>query len=57
MSLYGNNETLLKQVGERAQSGETVASVGSTGGALESGVYFELRYEGKPFDPMKWVAR
>ena len=57
MSLYGNNESLLKQVGERAQSGETVASVGSSGGALESGVYFELRLEGKPFDPMKWVAR
>ena len=57
MSLYGNNESLLKQVGERAQSGETIASVGSTGGALESGVYFEMRYEGKPFDPMNWVAR
>ena len=57
MSLYGGNESLLKQVGEKAQSGETVASVGSTGGALESGVYFELRHEGKPFDPMKWVAR
>lgn len=57
MSLYGNNESLLKQVGEKAQSGETVASVGSSGGALESGVYFELRYEGKPFDPMNWVAR
>ena len=57
MSLYGNNESLLKQVGEKTLSGETVASVGSTGGALESGVYFELRHEGKPFDPMKWVAR
>ena len=57
MSLYGNNESLLKQVGDRAQSGEKVASVGSSGGALESGVYFELRHEGKPFDPMKWVAR
>lgn len=57
MSLYGNNESLLKQVGEKAQSGETVASVGSSGGAPESGVYFELRYEGKPFDPMNWVAR
>ena len=57
MSLYGNNESLLKQVGDKAQSGETVASVGSSGGALESGVYFELRHEGKPFDPMKWVAR
>jgi septal ring factor EnvC (AmiA/AmiB activator) len=57
MSLYGNNESLLKQVGDKAQSGETIASVGSTGGALESGVYFELRHEGKPFDPMKWVGR
>ncbi|MEQ1517778.1 MAG: peptidoglycan DD-metalloendopeptidase family protein [Usitatibacteraceae bacterium] len=57
MSLYGNNESLLKQVGERALSGESVASVGSSGGALESGVYFELRHEGKPFDPMNWVAR
>jgi murein hydrolase activator len=57
MSLYGNNESLLKQVGEKTQSGETVASVGSSGGALESGVYFELRHEGKPFDPMKWVGR
>ncbi len=57
MSLYGNNESLLKSVGENTQSGESIASVGSTGGALESGVYFELRHEGKPFDPMKWIGR
>ena len=57
MSLYGNNESLLKHVGDAAQSGETVASVGSSGGALQSGVYFELRHEGKPFDPMKWVGK
>ncbi len=57
MSLYGNNESLLKQVGDSTQSGETVASVGSSGGALQSGVYFELRHEGKPFDPMKWVGK
>lgn len=57
MSLYGNNESLLKSVGEKTQAGENIASVGSTGGALESGVYFELRHEGKPFDPMKWIGR
>jgi septal ring factor EnvC (AmiA/AmiB activator) len=57
MSVYGNNESLLKQVGDSTRSGETVASVGSSGGASESGVYFELRHEGKPFDPMKWVAK
>jgi murein hydrolase activator len=57
MSLYGNNESLLKSVGENTRAGENIASVGSTGGALESGVYFELRHEGKPFDPMKWIGR
>ena len=57
MSLYGNNESLLKSVGENTRAGENIASVGSTGGALESGVYFELRHEGKPFDPMKWIRR
>jgi septal ring factor EnvC (AmiA/AmiB activator) len=57
MSLYGNNESILKQVGEVIQSGETVAAVGDSGGAGESGLYFELRHKGKPFDPMRWVGK
>jgi murein hydrolase activator len=57
MSVYGNNESLLKNVGDKVTSGENVATAGSTGGALETGVYFELRHEGKPFDPMRWVRR
>jgi murein hydrolase activator len=57
LSLYGHNETLDKQVGDRVSAGEPIASVGSTGGAEESGVYFELRQDGKPFDPMRWVGR
>ena len=57
LSLYGHNESLAKQVGENTSAGEPIASVGSTGGALESGVYFELRHQGKPFDPMRWVGR
>jgi len=56
-SLYGYNESVVKQVGDTVKSGDTVASVGDTGGAGESGLYFELRHEGKPFDPMKWVGR
>ena len=57
MSVYGNNEALLKQAGEMVQGGETVASVGNSGGNPESGLYFELRHRGKAFDPMKWLAR
>ncbi|BCK88587.1 murein hydrolase activator EnvC [Sideroxyarcus emersonii] len=55
MSLYGNNETLYKQVGDSLHSGDVIATVGSSGGNQDSGLYFELRFEGKPFDPGKWV--
>ena len=57
MSLYGNNESILKQVGESIQSGEAVAAVGDSGGAGESGLYFELRHKGKTFDPLRWVEK
>ena len=57
LSLYGHNESVTKHVGEITSAGEAIASVGSTGGAADSGVYFELRQDGKPFDPMRWVGR
>lgn len=56
MSLYGNNETLYKQVGDAIHGGDTIAAVGNSGGNPESGLYFELRYQGKPFDPLTWVT-
>jgi septal ring factor EnvC (AmiA/AmiB activator) len=56
MSLYGNNESLLKQVGEEANAGDAVAATGNSGGNPDSGLYFELRYQGKPFDPIPWVT-
>lgn len=55
MSLYGNNETIYKQVGDSVHSGDTIASVGNSGGNPDHGLYFELRHQGKPFDPLKWV--
>jgi septal ring factor EnvC (AmiA/AmiB activator) len=55
MSLYGYNETLLKRVGDDISGGDAVATVGNSGGGTESGLYFELRHQGKPFDPMGWI--
>ena len=55
LSIYGNNEALLKQVGDNVRGGDTVASVGNSGGNPESGLYFELRHRGQPLDPLKWV--
>ncbi|HEX4331207.1 MAG TPA: peptidoglycan DD-metalloendopeptidase family protein [Usitatibacter sp.] len=56
MSLYANNEGLLRTVGESVRSGDPIARVGASDVAAESGLYFELRRDGKPFDPLGWVA-
>jgi septal ring factor EnvC (AmiA/AmiB activator) len=55
MSLYGNNATLHKQVGNIIRGGDTIATIGNSGGNVDSGLYFELRYKGKPFDPLTWI--
>jgi len=57
MSLYGNNETLYKQVGDLLRGGDTIAAVGNSGGNEDYGVYFELRHKGEPMDPISWVTR
>ena len=54
LSVYGNNEALLKQPGDSVAAGEPIATVGSTGGSAETGLYFELRHLGKAFDPLQW---
>ena len=55
MSIYGNNQALLKQAGDQVGSGEVIASVGNSGGNEQSGLYFELRYKGRAFDPLRWI--
>ncbi|MBT9516131.1 MAG: peptidoglycan DD-metalloendopeptidase family protein [Methyloversatilis discipulorum] len=57
LSVYGNNEAVLKSVGAAVRAGEVIASIGASGGASESGLYFELRHQGQALDPLKWVAR
>ena len=56
LTIYGSNESVFKAVGDQVQTGDVVATVGATGGSTESGLYFEIRRQGKPFDPLKWVS-
>ncbi|MBV8122557.1 MAG: peptidoglycan DD-metalloendopeptidase family protein, partial [Paucibacter sp.] len=55
MSIYGNNQSLLKRAGDIVKAGDAIASAGNSGGNEESGLYFELRHQGRPFDPVGWV--
>jgi len=54
MSLYGHNQTLLKNVGDKVVSGEPIALVGQSGGQNQAGLYFEIRYRGKAVNPKLW---
>jgi septal ring factor EnvC (AmiA/AmiB activator) len=54
LSLYAHNRVLYKEVGEWVETGEVVASVGSTGGRRRTATYFEIRQDGQPVDPLRW---
>ncbi len=58
MSLYGHNQSLQKETGSRVTQGEVISTVGNSGGNERAGLYFEIRHNGEPVDPMRWcVAR
>ncbi len=57
MTLYGYNETLLKNAGDWVAPGDVIATVGDSGGQAQASVYFELRKGTKPVNPRQWVTR
>jgi septal ring factor EnvC (AmiA/AmiB activator) len=56
LSLYGQNESLLRDIGDWVGPGETISIVGS-GVSNNQGLYFELRRDGKAVDPAVWLKR
>lgn len=54
LSLYGHNQSLLKQAGDIVVAGDTIATVGSSGGQSGPALYFAIRQQGRPSDPAKW---
>ena len=57
MSLYANNDGLLRDAGSDVRRGDAVASVGNSGGQGRSALYFELRRNGQPVDPRAWLQK
>jgi septal ring factor EnvC (AmiA/AmiB activator) len=54
MTLYGFNQSLYKHVDDWVEAGEVIAGAGQSGGRSQSGLYFGIRKNGKPVDPMSW---
>ena len=57
MTLYGYNETILKNAGDWVAPGDVIATVGDSGGQQQASIYFELRKGTKPINPRQWVTK
>lgn len=57
LSLYAHNDALLKDVGTPVKRGDSVATVGSSGGHGRAALYFELRRNGAPVNPASMLRR
>ena len=57
MTLYGYNETILKNAGDWVAPGDVIATVGDSGGQSDAGLYFEIRRGTQPLNPRRWVTR
>ena len=57
MTLYGYNETILKNTGDWVAPGDVIATVGDSGGQSQASLYFELRRGKQPVNPRHWVTR
>ncbi len=56
-TLYGHCESFLKKPGERVGTGEVIALAGSSGSLYGKALYFEIRQNLKPLDPLLWLAK
>jgi len=56
LSMYGNNESVLHGKGDSVSAGEALGTASQVTG-VNTGVYFELRQNGRPVDPRSWLSR
>ena len=54
-TLYGHNSKFNVKVGQRVRRGDRIASVGNTGRSTGSHVHYEIRLNGVPVNPQKYL--
>jgi len=57
MSLYGHNQSLMRQTGDWVAAGDGIAISGSSGGYSRPALYFSIRHKAQSVDPLKWLKR
>lgn len=57
MTLYGHSSSLFTSPGDWVAAGEAIALAGRTGGTESPALYFEVRHNGKPDNPGRWLGK
>ncbi|NUS39191.1 MAG: peptidoglycan DD-metalloendopeptidase family protein [Lysobacter sp.] len=56
LSAYGHNRARLVNEGQLVKAGQQIAEMGHTGAARDM-LHFEIRYNGKPVDPLQYLPQ
>jgi septal ring factor EnvC (AmiA/AmiB activator) len=56
-TLYGNLAEIFSKVGDIIKENQVIGKVGTSGVLNAQGIYFEIRYKGKPLDPSQWLKK
>ena len=56
-TIYAHLSELLKKTGDTVQRGEPIALVGDSDSLRGARLYFEIRKDGKPLDPLPWFRK
>ncbi len=54
MSIYAHNQSVYVHVGDWVQAGETIATLGDSGGQNKPALYFEIRHRNVALNPREW---
>jgi murein DD-endopeptidase MepM/ murein hydrolase activator NlpD len=56
VTAYADNSELEVKEGDAIKRGQTIAKAGDTGAAKSPRLHFELRKDGQPVDPVKYLV-
>ncbi len=56
-TVYAHAQDLFASKGDTVGMGEVVATVGDSGSMIGPGLHFEVRYHGRPLDPLEWIKK
>jgi len=57
ITVYAHNDALYKNLGDWVEAGDVLADAGSTGWVKNVRLYFEVRDEGRPVNPVRWCRK